>query len=768
MNSLKTYFLLLFLGFLICGFSQSKGERKPLISIIKQVEKKFNVSISYADTNVKLIFISAPKTDLSLEETLDELRRKTKLKFTVLNQRFIVVEKASLSKENFNLQRLDEVFVHNYLTRGLAKSIDGTIEISPQKFGILPGLSEPDILQTIQALPSVTSADERISNLNIRGGTNDQNLVLYEGITMYQTGHFFGLISAFNPYLTEKVNLTINGTRAKYGSGVSSLISIENNDEINTKSKSGAGFNLISIDGFSNFQLSDKTALQISARRSYTDALLTPTYDNYLERIFNNSELNDNRTPESQLQQNENFFFYDASVKFLYDINKTSRLRANAITIFNSLDYGGNSINNTNTQLTTQSELNQKSYAGNIIYTYNLSKDTNMSSQLYFSNYQLFGNNLVVDTNQELTQENEVNDFGFRIDFLKSIDSNLNLNSGYQFNNISVSNLEDVSNPDFRSFVRNVISTHSIYGEAEFTSSSKNTYGRVGLRGNYIGKLDELLFEPRFSFTQKFLKHFKIEILGEIKSQNIAQIIDLQQDFFGIERRRWQLSNGNDVPLIKSNQFSIGLNYQEKGLLVSAEAFKKTVNGISTRSQGFQNQFQLVNANGSYTIRGIDVLFNKKFQNLSTWFSYSFSKNDYNFETLNNGEDFPNNIDIQHVVNISSAYTLDNLKLSAGLNWRSGRPFTEPAENQFNSGALLYNTPNNRRLDNYMRLDISAIYNFEVADKVRAEVGASIWNVLDNRNTINSFFSRNGSEPIIQNNEFALGLTPNFSFRLNF
>lgn len=767
MNSLHKYILLLLLGFSVFCFSQSDEKRKPLTTILKEIEIKFNVKISYADDTVSKIQISPPNQEYNLEETLEDINQKTGLVFNILSARFIALEKPNTNiKDDFKLQRLDEVFIQNYLTKGLAKSIDGTINISPQKFGILPGLSEPDILQAIQALPGITSADERISNINIRGGTNDQNLVLYEGIRMYQTGHFFGLISAFNPYLTENVTVSINGTRAKYGSGVSSLISIENSDEISNKSESGAGFNLLSLDGFSTYQLSDKTELQVSGRRSYTDALLTPTYDNYLERIFNNSQLGEYETPDSQLQQNESFFFYDASLKFLYDINKKSKLRANAITIYNDLDYSTNTSNSPPS--VTRSRLSQKSYAGNINYNYKLSSDTNIIAQLYFSNYQLFGNNVILETNQELTQENEVNDLGIRFDFLKSVDANFNVNFGYQFNDIGVSNLQDVSNPNFRSFIRDVIATHSAYGEAEFTSNSKNTYGRIGLRGNYIGKLDAVLFEPRFSFSQKFLSNFKFEILGEVKSQSITQIIDLQQDFFGIEKRRWQLSNGADVPLIKSNQFSVGLNYKKNGLLISAEAYTKNVSGISTRSQGFQNQFQLVDAIGDYSIKGVDILFNKQFKNLSSWFSYSYSKNNYNFEMLNNAEDFANNLDIQHVINISTAYTIENLKISAGLNWHSGRPYTAPSENQFNSGFLLYKTPNDQRLEDYMRLDISAIYNFNFDNNVKGEVGASVWNVLDKQNIINRYYSRNGTEPINQNDEFALGLTPNFSFRLKF
>lgn len=767
MSNLKKLFLIFTIAFSFHCVSQSNGGKLPLTEILKQLEIKHDIRFSYADKSVKNIVLSFDE-NLALKDALKFIEEKTGLQFKRITDRFISIEqkKSKTREKNYAYQQLEEIYIENYLTKGLSKSIDGAVQIAPQKFGILPGLSEPDILQTIQTLPGVTSVDERISNINVRGGTNDQNLVLYEGIRMYQTGHFFGLISAFNPYLTEKVDVTINGTKAKFGSGVSSVISIENDNDISKIPKSGVGFNLLSIDGFSKFQFSKNTELQISVRRSFTDALLTPTYDSYFERIFNNSELINNQYQEEQRQQNERFFFYDFSTKFLYDINENSKIRANIITIYNRLDYDINSINSS--LLGSESELSQQSYAGNISFEQNWSQSMLMTAQFYASNYRLFGNNLVPSASLELIQENEVLDIGARADFVKTIDTNLKLNFGYQFNEIGVTNLEDVSNPRFRRFEKEVIKTHGIYSEAEFTSNSKNSYLRIGLRGNYIDKFSEFIFEPRLAFSQKFLQHFRLELLGEAKNQSITQIIDLQQDFFGIEKRRWQLANKNDVPILKSNQFSIGLNYKNKGWLVSAEGYLKNVSGISTRSQGFQNQFQQAIAVGDYKVSGIDLLINKQLKNFSTWLSYSYSKNDYTFEFLNNSNPFPNNLDIRHIVNFSSTFAIDNLKLSAGINWHSGRPFTSPQTTQPNINEIAFNTPNAERVSSYLRTDLSARYEFQVADNVNADVGASIWNLLNTDNNIDRFYTLNSDGSIAQNDEFALGFTPNFSFRLKF
>ncbi len=104
---------------------------------------------------------------------------------------------------NFKLQSvslpIEEVVTQRYLATGISKESDGSIRVKPKKFGILPGLIEPDVLQTMQQIPGIISIDETVSNISVRGGTHDQNLFLWNGIRMFQTGHFFGLISAFNP-----------------------------------------------------------------------------------------------------------------------------------------------------------------------------------------------------------------------------------------------------------------------------------------------------------------------------------------------------------------------------------------------------------------------------------------------------------------------------------------------------------------------------------------------------------------------------------------
>ena len=336
----------------------------------------------------------------------------------------------------------------------------------------------------------------------------------------------------------------------------------------------------------------------------------------------------------------------------------------------------------------------------------------------------------------------------------------LKFNSGYQFTEVGISNLEDINNPDFRSFIREVVRSHSVYGETDFLSNNAKTKIVLGGRLNYISKFDMFFAEPRLSFSQRFLNHFRFEILGEFKSQTTTQIIDLQNDFLGIENRRWVLANNKTkvetinnkniypVPVTKSKQASAGIHYNKNKVLISAEAYIKKVDGITTRSQGFQNQYQFVNAIGSYEIKGIDVLLNKQLSNIiSTWISYSYSKNNYSFEALNNGNPFPNNADIRHALTFAGTYTYRDLKIALGLNWHSEIPNTEPDLNTSTQNNIItYLSPNSSNLDDYLRTDFSATYAFDISDGVKASIGASIWNLLNKKNIINPLCILNNAD----------------------
>ncbi|MGS0524970.1 TonB-dependent receptor plug domain-containing protein [Zobellia nedashkovskayae] len=396
-------------------------------------------------------------------------------------------------------------------------------------------------------------------------------------------------------------------------------------------------FNLIGCDAYGHLPVTDKLAVQFSARRSLTDLIDTPTYDKFFTRVFD----------DSQVAQEGNFYFYDFTGKLLYDINEKHKFRFSFININNLLDYTERDMDD-DTEI--QSALNQTNLSFGTSLKSDWTKKFTTFLNLYHTKYKLDAQNTSGNAEQILFQNNEVQETALKLNTNYIPNDNFNWLNGYQFTDTGIANETSVTQPPFESNARNVIKSHALFSELAFTSTDKKVYARGGLRLNYLenpGTFREYILEPRLSVNYAFTRHLKIQALGEFKSQATNQVIDLEQNFLGIEKRRWIVSDGENLPITKSKQASIGINYDHQNFYVGLEAFYKEVDGISTSTQGFQNQNQFNGEIGRYDVKGVEFLINKKTDDYSIWASYTYNLNNYTFSEVL-PPNFPNNLDIRH------------------------------------------------------------------------------------------------------------------------
>lgn len=662
-------------------------------------------------------------------------------------------------------QALDEVFLTNFLTRGIQKIASGEIEINYEEFGLLPGLVEPDVLQTLQALPGIISRRESVSYLNVRGGTHDQNLFLWDGIKMYSTSHFFGMISAFNPYLTQTVKLVKNGTSAKFGDGVSSLIDMKTSRAIADNLKASVGVNFINADALVEVPLSPKSSVEFSSRHSVNSIWESPTYNQYFDKVFQNTEVTNFETPTSQ--QNNDFSFFDATINYKLKLSDQDFFRLNLI--YAEDDFNLDRFDAENELINTRtSDLAKTNLAGGIFYERAWTDKTKSQIQFYTSQYTLDAENTNLLNQQSLEQKNKIDEIAFKLNFQTRLMPNLGLESGYQFNETGILNSQRINVPDFFSETQNSILTHSLYAQLNYQSDNKRLNLNLGGRLNHYSKFDKFIAEPRFNMSYQFIKDLFFEVLAEQKSQVTSQTVDLQTDFLGVENRRWVLSDPGIRPIIESQQISAGLNFVKPKWFFNLDFYYKKVEGITTQGQNFQNQFEFSQTHGRYNVRGFDVLINKNFDPFSGWVSYSLSENNYRFDELMPSS-FHNNLDIRHVISTGLSYENKGLKISSGFNWHSGAPTTLISENQDNlPQSIQYETPNSARLKDYFRLDISSTYTFNIFKNIKAMAGLSLLNVLDTRNIYNQFYLIDQGENIQNFRQNGLGFTPNMMLRLAF
>lgn len=664
-----------------------------------------------------------------------------------------------------SIETFSEILLRDYITKGIYKLSDGSFNINFSNFGILPGLIETDVLQTIQVLPGIQSANETVSDINIRGGTNDQNLVLWDGIKMYQSGHFFGLISIFNPLITTDASIIKNGTDVDLTDGVSGTISMKTDSKINNTFSGSIGINFINSDAYVDIPLNKNSSIQISARKAISDILEKPTYTEYFKRILQNSEVENNA---SEITNSDiKFDFHDTSIRLLYDISDKDHLRVNFININNKLEFNETALVNENKE-SKQSNLQQNSIAGSLFYKRNWTNNLISTFQFFETDYTLKSINADLLKQRRVLQENDVTETSIKFNNHYQLSNAFSISGGYHFTETIVKNLTDVDNPVVIKSVKEVIREHSAFTQMSYLSNSKKSTIKLGTRYNFIEKFQKHLIEPRFSLSQKLFDELTFELLGEIKHQNSSQIINFQNEFLGIEKRRWLLSNNQDIPIIRSQQLSVGLNYKARGWMISADGYYKNIKGITTQSQGFLNQYLLERTNGGYTVKGIDLLINKNINKVGLWLSYSFADNKYTFKDLS-VVNFSNNLDISQALALGTSFSTNNFKIAAGFNWHSGKPTTEPVlGNEIIEGAINYQDPNSSLLVDYFRIDASATYTFKLTKKINGATGISVWNSLNHKNIINSYYNIDSNNSLVKTSNKALNFTPNFSFRVLF
>lgn len=679
-------------------------------------------------------------------------------------------EKIYLVSENI---ALGEVIAQTYLSRGIRKKSDGSVEIKPKSFGLLAGLVEPDVLQTMQQIPGVMSVDETVANINVRGGTHDQNLFLWNGMRLFQTGHFFGLISALNPNLPHTISISKNGSSAFYEGGVSSVVDINTLGNLPEKSSSSIGVNMIHGDMYHQSKLNKTSSIEISARRSLTDVIKSPTYKNYFNRIFQNTEIIDlgTNTPQ-EVQTVEDFYFYDASLQYQSEIGKRHLFSISSILISNELLFEEN-LSIENQVNTKKNSLTQRTLGGSINWRTRWNEQHSTEINFFVSQYQLEGQNESVFNAQVLLQENSVLDSGLKIKHSWNIQESLQWNSGFQTHEIGITNYDQINIPLFERRTKDVLLSHSLVQELKYQSKNEKLVSTSGLRMNYFQKWNLLLWEPRIAINYSLSGPLSIQLLAEQKNQTFSQIIDLQQDFFGVEKRRWVISNNDNIPVQKSNQASLGLTWTKNNWLIQGEGFYKKVEGITSSGQGFQNQLEFVKVIGSYEVLGFEAFIQKKMDRFLGWASYSFNENTYTFEGYIPPQ-FASNFEVNHSIHFGSTYEWNNFKISLGGRYFSGRPNTVPLQSNptFNAPGnpeIAYGIPNEQNLDDYFQLNSSVSYTVTLSDRTSILFGVSVLNLTDRANPLNRFYRINEDQQTIEEvNTFSLQRTFNGFLRVNF
>ncbi|MBR9914379.1 MAG: TonB-dependent receptor plug domain-containing protein [Algicola sp.] len=753
------------------AFSQEEAkfyvsfDREPVDCAFELIESIYDVRFSYKDIIFDNKTVTLNRQERSIITLLSELEAQLSVTFEWVDDRYIIVITNEASGRDITkVQELERIVVKSYLTQGIAKNSDGSYLIKPKELGILPGLTEPDVLESVQLLPGVMSPNETASGFLVRGGKVDQNRLIWDGINIYHKGHLFGMISPFNPNATKTVTFINKGSHPRYGERASSVISMATTTEVEDKVKAEVGANGISGDMYLEVPIiKEKLGIQGSVRSSYTDMYQSHTFNQLADKVFGGTKISHGDNPDNRFQ------FLDYNMKINFEPNPKHQFFASLISIDNNLDYTVRSSENNQT-FNDRMTIDNNGYG--LGWTAQWLPKWRQVTNVYFSKYKLQYNYVTSEAGDQISdfeKRNVIFDSGIATELQWKINDNNDLDMGYQYvlkdvgyAFLNTSNLSFILDTD-----KTVVQSQSIYGNYHFRKPESFEVS-LGLRVTHFQELQSYKFEPRLLFYKSLLRHLKLQISGEIKHQIISEIDETVISDLSLENRLWRLSNGRKFPIIKSQQVSAGFIFTKRGWTIDMDSYYKTLDNITALSLGFLNpensQFNI----GNQRVYGADVFLKKRFHNINTWMGYTFNSSKSQYKNINNEDYFTSRSNVTHMLSTSLSCKWSDFQVALGWRWQTGKPFTPSSDAtgnlEFNDGI------NTRRLPNYHRLDLSSTYKFRISrnSPIRAKVGFSIRNIYNKRNLISREYRGNNdlNSDIEMIERYSLGFTPNLMFRL--
>lgn len=692
------------------------------------------------------------------------------------------------------MQQLDEVVVKGKREDLLETNTQvSMIKMTPKNLSKLPNAGEVDVMRAFQLMPGVSASNEASSGLYVRGGTPDQNLVLFDGITVYHVDHLFGFYSAFNSNAIKDIQLFKGGFESKYGDRISCVTDLTGKDGNQKEFNIGGDVGLVSLNAFAEIPLGEKVSTLVAFRRSWKSPLYNAIFDKFNEEIETPSIGRAGRSADFTSQVSS--YFYDLNAKVTYRPSDKDIL---SFSFYNGTDNLDNSrimetpekfrqlgldFNNDIIDLTkwgnTGSSIKWSRKWNDRLYSNSLVSYSNYFSQRVQSREGsiTLPSGEVREFNNGTSEDNDLQDFSFKTDLEWKLSNNNQLQFGGKITNYDIkyaytqNDTLNILNRDDQG------NTFAGYIQDEISLFNNKVNLKPGLRYTYYDVTGKSYLEPRFSFSANLTKKIKLKGAWGQYHQFANRVV--REDIMSGSRDFWILSDDVSVPVGSATHYIGGLSYETDKFLFDIEGFYKELGGISEYSLRFTRNFREINYeenffHGTGTAKGLEFLAQKKFGKFNGWIGYTLSEVLYDFPDFSD-EAFPASHDVTHEFKIIGLYKWKNWDFGATWIFATGKPYTAP-EGGYEIGLLdgesqdfiTVGEKNGLRLPDYHRLDLSATYNFSLGadNKVPGSLGLSLFNVYDRKNLWYKEFEVQEGE-LLETDVHFLGFTPNITLRLS-
>jgi outer membrane receptor for ferrienterochelin and colicin len=597
-------------------------------------------------------------------------------------------------------------------------------ERTPAFFG------EPDVLRTVQTLPGVQGGLEATTGMFVRGGGADQNLLLLDGVPVYNASHLFGVFSVFNSAAIKNINLIKGGFPARYGGRLSSVINIDmkegNLQEYHVNGSVGIISSRLTVEGPI---LKEKMSFMFSGRRTYLDLLAAG-----IQQIA---------TGETSF----NYYFSDVNAKMNYIINPKNRLYASFYTGDDVLSVGGSLVGTNEDQIRTGWGNNTFALRWNHLFNEHLfSNFTSTYSTYKFSAETRISD--VLSEGSDFDYESSIADVGFKYDFeyQKFTKHKIRFGTNYTHHLSTPSTIvetEELNVNNARAIDANDL---YFYVEDEW-SVTKRLKINAGLNQALFAVQNSVYsyLQPRASARYLLANDWSIKA----SYASMAQFIHLlTNEGAGLPTDLWVTSTDRIAPQL-SQQIAIGVfNQFNKGTWeASVEGYYKEMSNLITYKDGASfigvaDWQDAIETNGHGWAYGAEFFLKKLEGSTTGWVSYTLSKSERQFENLNGGARFPFKFDRRHNFNLVLNHQFSN-RFDIGLNWvfATGQAFSLPTNTYFLLNPVTqqpelyvdYSERNRFRYPNYHRLDLSMNFRKKTSWGQRTW-SISVYNVYNRQN----------------------------------
>ncbi len=629
------------------------------------------------------------------------------------------------------VSQLEEVVVNStrYRNEELVKSTrSSTNTITSEDIGAIPVLGgEADVIKTIQLLPGTVRGVEGSSDLFVRGGAADQNLVLLDGATVYNTSHLFGFLSVFNPDVVSDVE-SINGAfPAQYGGRLSSILNVNTRNSIPDRTHGSADIGLIASRLFLEQPLvKDKASIWLSGRRTYIDQVV------------------------KAVGLEVPYYFYDLNGKLLLRPTNKDKIELAHYNGDDRLDYlrdrNGDGVGQTTG---FHSGNNSQTLRWNRAYSQNWHHDATLFRTSY--RYDLYSN----FRENVLRAFSDIQDLGGRFlignDSLKNHGS-LTLGGDVTYHRLSpnvINTSGTIAELLKSSSTRGRIATElAAFAQYEFQPTTKLRVS-AGLRTSaaILNDTHYINPEPRFAVRYMIGEHSSIkasysrmaQYLHRVSSSAVSSPTDI-----------WYPVTDSIRPQT-SNQVGIAFqrNLPSWNTFISVEGYYKKMKNLVGYEEGtnlfFNTDFESSLIQGDGKSYGFEFLVRKQAGKFTGWINYTLSWSWRRFDSMNNGEWFHARYDRRHNGAIVLQYAFaKRWSVSSVWEYISGSRFT-PIIGQYaiTSPSLtgfdlvpVFAPINSVKLADAHRLDIGLKYRNRPGRFIQWQIFAGVYNTYNRANPV--------------------------------